>query len=305
MKLFGMVSTRSSVEYTYHALSSFFRNTPLDSSDSFTLIDNDGSVTDDLLSGFPQCKRVTNNRPLSFAQNANSLIREALPRGADLYFLNNDVIFTEGWLQPLAVERPAILSPLCNREVQYASSVMVTKTSHIANLFVTGVGMSLSEYLGNEAAFAAIVEAHRKTVTGFLQVYVLPFFCVKIPAVILDAVGQFDETFGIGGGEDFDYALRTYLAGFNVEYALQSFCLHFGGKSTWSGAETEDEQLERVSKYQTVFFEKWGEELQKLILREDRRVVDDVESVRAHDVSGDLRAVVLSLLGDRQIRVKI
>ncbi len=298
-----MVSTAASTQYTSHALSSFFRTTTFRAGDSFVLIDNDGSLGP-LPAPYPVEIR-KNPAPLSFAANANSLIERALAQGADLYFLNNDVIFTNGWLPPLEADVPAILSPMCNREIQYASSVVVAKTSHVSSVFLCPMTMSLEEYLGNEAALEAIAEAHRKTVGGSLRVYVLPFFCVKIPLVILRALGKFDESFGRGGGEDFDYCLRAYLAGFEVRYAVSSFNLHFGGKSSWSGAETGGEQQEREEKFRNVFREKWGDPLFDLILREDSRILTEAEELLREDQSGNLRSVVESLKGAREITIRL
>ena len=268
MNVFGMVSTANSLSYTLPALESFFRSTPLAPEDHFFLIDNDGSFTTDS-ARFPCCEVLRNPAPLGFAANGNQLLERCRERGADLFFLNNDVIFTKEWLTPLLNPDPRILSPLCNREVQYASSVMVMKTSHVASLFVCNVGMTLADYTGNEAALEAIAEANRRQVSGFLRVYVLPFFCVKIPYCVQQAVGRFDESFGTGGGEDYDYCLRAYLAGFEVGYALGSFNLHFGGKSTWAVADAAEEQLAREAQFRAVFREKWGPELHDMILRED------------------------------------
>ena len=46
--LFSMVTLRSSLDYTYHAIGSFFRNTKLNEDDEFLLIDNDGCELDKL-----------------------------------------------------------------------------------------------------------------------------------------------------------------------------------------------------------------------------------------------------------------
>jgi GT2 family glycosyltransferase len=303
MNIFGMVSTSSSVEYTVHAVRSFFQNTALAANDLFFLIDNDASFDPALLAALPDCRYLCNASPLSFAQNVNQMIERCRRQPADLYFLNNDVIFTPGWLEPLRVDRPSILSPLCNREVQYASSVVIAKTSHVANVFLLKVSMELSDYLGNEAALNAVAEAHRRTIGGYLKVYVHPFYCVKIPYPILEAVGRFDERFGAGGGEDFDYCLRTYLAGFSVEYALGSFNLHFGGKSSWSGAESGEEQQSRVERYHRTFLEKWGRQLYELILKEDIRILQEAESLKAQDAAGDLRSAIVHMLEGRSIDI--
>ena len=297
-----MVTTKSSARYTPYALRSFFRNTHLEAADQFFLIDNDGDFPDQSLLEFPACRLLRNTAPLSFSANANQIIERCLAERAELYFLNNDVIFSPRWNLPLSVSRPSILSPLCNREVQYVSSVVVASTSHISNMFICNPLMNLEEYTGNEAAFDAIAESHRKSAAGFLQVYVLPFFCVKIPLSILEAVGRFDESFGLGGGEDFDYCLRCYLADFSVEYALASYNLHFQGKSSWAGTETAAERADREGRFRTRFLEKWGAALHDLILKEDASALDPA---RGHDSEGRLKDAIEKLMGSNRPAIKI
>lgn len=297
-----MVSTRASLAYTSAALTSFAAHTELGPADRFVLIDNDRSFSAVLP---PRFELQVNATPLGFAANFNSLIQVALAAKADLYLLNNDLIFTAGWSEPLASDIPAILSPLSNREVQYAHSVVVPKTGHVAELTVFAMQFSLAEYLGKEAAFASVIDAHRRMCSGYQSVYVAPFFCAKIPNCILAEVGVLDEQYGRGGGEDFDYCLRTHLAGFTVAYALNSFVLHFGGKSSWSGVETSEEQLVRECKFRDLFRKKWGDELFQLILREDSSMLELTPDVVEQNRSGQLASVIRSLLGTRTVSLAI
>jgi len=150
------------------------------------------------------------------------MITEALATASDLFFMNNDVIYTDDWLTPLLGNDRAILSPVSNREVQYAGSAVVVSTQHVATTMVLKAPMDLSEYLESPRMFQALAEAHRKTGSGYLPLLVFPFFCVKLPLPVLQSVGKFDEAFGRAGGEDYDYALRAWLAGFEVKLALKS-----------------------------------------------------------------------------------
>ena len=100
MNLFGMITTSGSRDYTPLALRSFFSRTPLGTSDRLILIDNDADfvVPDDV----PRQRLtvVRPERPQGFAVNANMLLAEARQREADLFLLNNDLVFTSSWLTP-------------------------------------------------------------------------------------------------------------------------------------------------------------------------------------------------------------
>ena len=77
--LFSMVTLRSSLDYTYSAIESFFKNTQLKEDDEFLLIDNDGCE----LKNFYNNKKIQiikNKSPLSFAGNANQSIDHALKK---------------------------------------------------------------------------------------------------------------------------------------------------------------------------------------------------------------------------------
>ena len=143
--------------------------------------------------------------------------------------------------------------------------------------------MYLENFLGREEEYEQICKAHCESYSGFLKMMVMPFFVVKIPYQALIKVGMFDEEFGEGGGEDFDYALRANLLDIPVGYVLGSYLLHFGGKSTWEGEEEQKRQEARQAKYREVFKNKWGEKLFDLILNENSSILEgqsQTESVK-------------------------
>ena len=57
--LFSMVTLRSSLDYTYYAIESFFKNTQLNEDDEFLLIDNDGC----------ELKNFYNNKKIKIIKN--------------------------------------------------------------------------------------------------------------------------------------------------------------------------------------------------------------------------------------------
>ena len=286
MKLFSMVTTAGSARYTGHALRSFFQNTPLEAGDRVMLIDNDNSYQ---LSEFQERVDILKNpAPLGFAENANQAIDLALHYGADLYFLNNDIILPPRWLEPFLIPEPLILTPFSNRELQYETPAINARMC-----------MELDDYLGHEEAFEKIAELHKNATNGYKKVIVAPFFVVKLPLSVMREIGHFDESFGKGGGEDYDYCLRATLGGFSVAYAIQSYVLHFGGKSSWSGVETSAAQNERELKFRAVFASKWGMELLKLILFEERWIVENNPELMDAVRKGNQKHVIEVLMGDK------
>lgn len=246
-RVFGMVTTPASRHYTPVALRSFFAHTPLGDADGVILIDNNGDfvLPDDVPAAAVTVVRP--EQPRGFAPNGNFLLAEARARGADLFFLNNDLVFTSGWLDPLVADRRALLSPVSNGQV--AATV---------DGFTTQPLMDLEDYIGHETHVEAVAAQVRASSRGYRVTPSAAFFCIKIPRTVYEVVGNFDERFGRGGGEDRDYAARAWLAGIPLEYALQSYVLHFQGRSTWRGAETAAEQAQRDAQYTEAFRRKWG-----------------------------------------------
>src|SRR5690606_14022156 len=124
---FGMMTTAASCAYTPVALRSFFAHTTLAEGDRLVLVDNDGDF--ELPTNVPagRVTLVRPERPQSFARNANLLLAEARRSGADLLLLNNDLVFTSGWLDPLLADRRALLSPMSNAELSRSSGALTTR----------------------------------------------------------------------------------------------------------------------------------------------------------------------------------
>lgn len=291
-RLFCIVSTLKSREYTPHALRSFFETTSLRAVDRCILINNDDPAIHETVSPFEGRLTLINNAtPKSFAANANSMISRALDSRSDLFFMNNDIIFTDNWLPPLTGNDRSILSPISNREVQYAASTVVTKTEEVAKVVITSAPMGLDEYLASPRMFQAIAESHRSIAQGLMRLTVFPFFCVKLPIAVMREIGAFDESFGRAGGEDYDYCLRAWLAGFNVQMVVSSYLIHFWGKSTWNGGEPAPRNAYN-SDFLEIFRAKWGEALFQYVLQENDDLIRANPEAVALRASGDIGGMV-------------
>ncbi len=259
VKVFGMISTDKSKEYTWPALQSFFAHTAFNASeDEIHLIDNDAGSLDAaaLQKEFPAVRFRSNAQPLGFAENMNSVLQSAEQKSADAYLLNNDLIFTDNWLGPLEPEHRCLLSPVSNANFAYAN-----------NGLQLSLTMTLNDFLGKESQLHSIVVHHRKAQQGFQITHSLPYFCVKIPHVVYKEVGFLDPLYSKAGFEDSDYSVRCWEKGIPQFYALQSFVLHFYGKSSWkadSGAPPVDPDPKIGRRGELLFRKRWGEEMAEM-----------------------------------------
>ena len=127
--------------------------------------------------------------------------------------------------------------------------------------------MNLEDFNENYLLLDQIVENHMKKFkpNQKAQGLLMPFFCFKIPYKILDNVGYFDTNF-IHGAEDVDYRIRCIKKGHQVDFLLNSYLLHFHGKSSWDGGETRSQIKLRNELYTQVFLNKWGEVMTKIFI---------------------------------------
>ena len=253
-----MVTTKKSNYYTAFAIKSFFKQTILNPEDDFLLIDNDKNDTN-IFSNYKKIQIIKNENPLSFAENVNQGIKIACKNKKNLVFINNDIIFTKKWFDPLKSISDCISIPVNNQLFSYKSDC--------GNLVLRAT-LKFQDFNENYDLLNDIVKNHKKKFNPNqrFQRLLMPFFCFKVPYKILNDVGQFDETFGKGGAEDIDFRIRCATKGYEVNFILDSYLLHFHGKSTWDGGETLKETQKRNKIYTDAFLKKWGDKLTQLFL---------------------------------------
>jgi len=285
--IFAMPTIKRSNQYTSYALDSFFKNTILDDNDEFFLIDNDGCELDNY-SSHKKIKILKNTKPKNIAQNINQIIDKSIDRKKNLIFLNNDIIFTKNWLDSFQSNSKEVLIPVNNQIFQYQSDCK--------NLKLTAT-MNLKDFNDNYILLDKIAEDHKKKFQFHqkAQGLLMPFFCFKIPYEILSSVGHFDDNFD-HGGEDVDYRIRCIQKGYEVNFLLDSYLLHFHGKSSWDGGETKEETKDRDQSYTKVFLKKWGEDMTKIfILRKEFSHVLDKHKIHEIFKQGKFDQVIKKL----------
>lgn len=247
--VYALLACKSTNDYTKLAVSSFLQNTVLNKDDKFIVVDNDGIDLD-----IPNISIIHNAVPQSFAKNSNDIINQA--NGRDVVILSNDVVFTPKWNQYLGHYRNLLIIPSCNQTHLYSTSTL--NLTHI---------MDISDFKCDYKSLESISQYHTNLKQqSFFESLLMSFYVFRLTEDIYTRVGLLDERFGIAGGEDVDYRIRSVLAGIPVKFFNHSYLLHFGGKSTWNGSETELEIHRRNQEYKNKFFQKWGSDLTELLL---------------------------------------
>lgn len=242
--LFGMVTVGSSSEYTQVALQSFFRHTRLQQDDSFVLIDNDGYWSNNCNNEWQDRIQVrVNPDPLNTSQNINQLISLADTQDKHLVFLSNDVVFSPRWYERLIFDDSILSVPSCNQTHNYGFAAT----------------LSLEQFDNRFSHLNVAAHQHAAMVRHPFEMLMMPTYVCRVPKKLYRAVGLFDEAFNVGG-EDVDYRLRLLQQGFSIKYC-SSYLLHFNGRSSWNGVETDAQTQERNSLYMQNFIHKWGEDL--------------------------------------------
>lgn len=230
--------------FTVQCIKSIFRHTP----EEIELIFVDNGSTDatpdylaSLAAAHSNVKVITNKKNLGFAAGVNQGIMAA--SGDYILLLNNDVIVTSGWLGRMLEcvnldKRIGLVGPVSN--------------------FVAGIQrVTDPEY--DVANLDEYARMHSRKYAGLTQRTVrIIGFCMLIKRQVIDKIGGFDVTFGVGNFEDDDFCLRAGLAGFRIFIARDVFIHHYGG-ATFKGANIDYQRLmmENARKFKV----KWNIEM--------------------------------------------
>ena len=242
-----MVTVKSSSQYTELALKSFFEHTKFNSTDQFVLIDNDGDwIKNHHKNAFDEKNVIVNDQTKNTSENINTLLRIAKEYKQDVVFLSNDVIFTPFWHTRFIANILTI--PSCNQTHNYGINY----------------ALDLDEFNYDYDILNSIAVQHMQNNRVPYERLLMPTYVCNIPYSVYSIVGNFDESFNVGG-EDVDYRLRCLQKGIDVKYN-NSFLLHFNGKSSWNGTESSEQTEIRNHNYKTKFIEKWGIDLYNLCI---------------------------------------
>ena len=195
----------------------------------------------------PPFRVVLNERNLGFAAANNR--GAAIARGEFLALLNNDLVLTPGWLEPMLAAHARL-----GRRAGLVGNVQYRADD--GALDHAGIGVTA---LGKIEHLRALPTS----AAGLREVFAVTAACCLVRREDFLAVGGFDEGF-VNGGEDVDLALKLRARGKRTVVALASSVRH--QVSAARGPTTlRDEQNSRR------LFQRWPAKLERAIARAWRR----------------------------------
>ena len=242
----------------------------------YRLILVDNGSTDgvpELFDSVPGATVVHAETNLGFAGGVNLGLERA---EGHVLLLNSDTLVPRGWLgrlvQTLAgAEDIGAVGPMSN---------FVSGPQLIPDLeFDSLEGVSLfADTLANE---------HWGRLTDVPR---LVGFCMLIHDTVIEQVGPFDESFGIGNFEDDDYCVRILEAGYRLCIAHDCFVFHYGSRTFIGMGITDEKQRALMATNQQRFIEKWqvsdGDRLEVLekarqLNRDARAALEEGDTTKA------------------------
>ena len=146
-----------------------------------------------------QEKFIQNKIPKGFSGALNTGLKIAV--GQYYCFLNNDTVVTPGWLEEML------------------------------KLFKDGkVGLVTPTFTDTETV--QCIDRNKGQLADYIEdATSLKGVCFLIKKEVMDKIGEWDESFGLGGGDDNDICLRIQQAGYLLAIARKSYIYHYGSAS--------------------------------------------------------------------------
>ncbi|SDZ17871.1 Glycosyltransferase, GT2 family [Thermoactinomyces sp. DSM 45892] len=264
IKVSIIILTYNQVEFTKRCVESIYRNTPRD---QFELIFVDNGSSDDTvkyLTSLSDVSIILNEKNVGFAGGCNQ--GGTIAKGEYILFLNNDVIVTKNWLEPMlerliADPKIGMVGPVSN----YVSGAQIVPASY----------HSVDELDDFAEKYCKANQGKTKRVLRLVG------FCLLARKTILDEIGWFDVQYVSGNFEDDDLCLKVLQKGYQLWIAFDSFVHHFG-HATFNGNPDLSFQHLYHGNYQR-YIEKWNippvqlyprYEIVKMIPTVSRRILD-------------------------------
>jgi len=227
-----------------------------DSPYELVFVDNgstDGTV--DWLSAQPDVRLIANGTNRGFAAACNQGV--AASRGDRVLLLNNDTIVSHRWLSVLlqclhSNERIGIVGPKSNFVIPLQKIPADVGSEGQVHLF--------------SASF------NRHDPGRWQDLAALSGFCMLLRRSTWNALGGFDEAFGVGGYEDIDLGYRALKAGLFLRLAGDAFVFHEGNRSFNANAI---DMYGVAATNRRLFIRKWGFNPERLILNHDPAFLPD------------------------------
>ena len=255
-------------EYVDMCLFALFQNTKEeDLGTVFLLDDNSNEITRTLVDNIGKkyknkVKAIHNKENLGFIKNVNkgfSMCKEKY-----VLLLNTDCFVAKNTIGKLMYhmeqnEKIGLICPIC---------------SNAANL-------TLEMYPGfSYMMMDALLEKKFKGIN--YDACTVVGNCLMISKECIDKVGYLDEIYGMGYGDETDYQFKSMEKGFEAKVALDTYVFH---KAEQSFNTTNKVRSERLEKNRKIFFDRWGEQYNKLLAEYNKH--DPIEYIKANITEED------------------
>ena len=203
--------------------------------------DGSDSDTEDYLEKYSKitgCRLHRNDHALGYTKSANIGLK--MTTDEFVVMLNSDTIVTDSWVEKMIQcfeEHPdtGIVSPLSNAATFQSIPEPMENGHWQVNRLPDNINIEMMNLI--------VASASKRLYPKFP---ILNGFCFMIRRKVIDTIGYFDsETFPRGYGEEVDFSIRAYSAGFDSRIADDTYIFH---KKTKSFTEKEREELNSVSK---------------------------------------------------------
>lgn len=165
----------------------------------------------------------------------------AVARGDYIALINNDLVVTDGWLERMIDQLD-----------QRAGVGIVGPRSNCVSGPQLIPDQAFDDFPQMHTEAARIAHEHAGDGQEFPRVV---GFCMVIERAVIDAIGGFDEGFGLGNFEDDDLCWRSIIAGHRCLIANDAYVHHFGSR-TFAGEQIDYERC-MLSAWDH-FKQKWG-----------------------------------------------
>lgn len=98
-------------------------------------------------------------------------------------------------------------------------------------------------------------------------------YCMLIKREVIEKIGIFDESYGLGYYDDDDYSVRAIRAGFRCVRANAAHVEHLGD-SSFKRSFREDVRMALHEKNKKLFYSRWGRRLKVLVIHDGRAKSD-------------------------------
>lgn len=238
-----VIPVHNNSKYTYNCLNSILKNTQ----GSFEIIVIDDASSDEtpkLFRNVENIRVIRNDNNLGFIESCN--IGAKSGKGKYLFFLNNDTIVTEKWLEPL-------ISAISKQDVGAVGAKLI---------YPDGKLQEAGGIIWNDASgwnYGRYDDPDKPEYNFVREVDYCSGAALLVKKELFDKIGGFDERFKPAYYEDIDLCFSIRKLGCKVLYQPHSAIIHFEGVTGGTDIKTGTKRHQELNKPK--FYDKWKETL--------------------------------------------